>query len=95
MATSGWHYPHWVGAFNPEKLPSGEFLSYYTRHYKTVEINSTFYHLPSHETLTAWRDGTLKDFLFACKGSRFISHLKKPLKDNKIKKCLARGLRNA
>lgn len=80
IGTSGWHYAHWAGPFYPENLPSGEFLSFYTRHFKTVEINNTFYHLPSHEALQAWRDGTPKDFLFTCKGSRFITHMKK-LKD--------------
>lgn len=80
IGTSGWHYPHWVGPFYPKTLPSSDFLSYFTHHFHTVEINNTFYHLPSQETLEAWRDGTPKDFLFACKGSRFITHMKK-LKD--------------
>ncbi len=80
IGTSGWHYPHWVGPFYPQALPKKEFLSYYTRQFHTVELNNTFYHLPSQETLAAWRDGTPKDFLFACKGSRFITHMKK-LKD--------------
>jgi uncharacterized protein YecE (DUF72 family) len=80
IGTSGWHYAHWVGPFYPEHMPSGEFLSYYTSHFETVEINNTFYHLPSIQTLQDWRAGTPKDFLFACKGSRFISHMKK-LKD--------------
>lgn len=80
IGTSGWHYKHWVGPFYPQSLPKKEFLSYYTNHFHTVEINNTFYHLPSKETLEAWRKGTPKRFLFACKGSRFITHMKK-LKD--------------
>ena len=80
IGTSGWHYSHWVGPFYPKKSPSAEFLSFYTRHFHTVEINNTFYHLPSQETLKAWREGTPKGFLFSCKGSRFITHMKK-LKD--------------
>ena len=80
IGTSGWHYPHWVGPFYPQNLPSREFLSYYAQSFQTVEINNTFYHLPSPETREAWRKGTPKRFLFACKGSRFITHMKK-LKD--------------
>jgi len=80
IGTSGWHYPHWVGPFYPEHMPSEEFLSYYARHFETVEVNNTFYHLPSPQTLTSWHDETPKDFLFACKASRFITHMKK-LKD--------------
>lgn len=77
IGTSGWHYPHWVGHFYPEKMTSDAFLSYYTRNFTTVEINNTFYHLPTPQTLTGWQKGTPKDFLFACKGSRFITHMKK------------------
>lgn len=82
IGTSGWHYPHWVGPFYPKNLPRAEFLSFYTRHFRTVEINNTFYHLPSEATLNAWRVETPAGFLFACKGSRFITHMKK-LKDPK------------
>ena len=80
IGTSGWHYPHWVGPFYPKRLPGNQFLSYYTRYFETVEINNTFYHLPTIQTLRDWRAGTPKGFLFACKGSRFITHMKK-LKD--------------
>ena len=80
IGTSGWHYPHWVGPFYPKKLPGSDFLSFYTRYFHTVEINNTFYHLPSLEALNAWREETPKDFLFSCKASRFITHMKK-LKD--------------
>ena len=82
IGTSGWHYNHWVGPFYPQHTPSAEFLSYYARHFKTVEINNTFYRLPSREALTSWHVGTPKEFIFACKGSRFITHMKK-LKDPK------------
>ena len=82
IGTSGWHYPSWVGPFYPAGIPTKEFLSYYARHFTTVEINNTFYHLPSASTLENWLAETPKDFLFACKSSRFITHMKK-LKDPK------------
>ncbi len=80
VGTSGWHYSHWVGPLYPEGMPSDEFLEYYTRYFQTVEINNTFYQLPSKSTLAMWREATPKDFVFACKASRFITHMKK-LKD--------------
>jgi len=80
IGTSGWHYKHWLGNFYPEKLPAKEMLSFYTEHFDTVEINNTFYHLPAHSAFHAWRDNTPTNFVFALKGSRFITHMKK-LKD--------------
>jgi uncharacterized protein YecE (DUF72 family) len=77
IGTSGWHYPHWRGRFYPEKLPASKMLDYYTRHFETVELNNTFYRLPSTNGVESWRDSTPKDFLFAAKGSRFLTHMKK------------------
>ncbi len=82
IGTSGWHYPDWVGPFYPRGMKEAEFLPYYARHLSTVEINNTFYHLPTQETLTHWRDEIPEDFLFTCKASRYITHMKK-LKDPK------------
>jgi len=82
IGTSGWHYPSWVGPFYPSEMPAKEFLPYYASHFTTVEINNTFYHLPSASTLENWLAQTPKGFLFTCKCSRFITHMKK-LKDPK------------
>ena len=80
IGTSGWHYKHWKGPFYPEKLPNSKLLDYYSRHFDTVELNNTFYRLPPENGLDNWRDSTPEGFLFAAKGSRFITHMKK-LKD--------------
>ncbi len=61
-------------------MPTKDFLHYYAKQLTTVEINNMFYRLPTHETLAHWRDETPEDFLFTCKASRFITHMKK-LKD--------------
>ena len=61
-------------------MASEEFLPFYARHFGTVEINNTFYHLPASHTLREWEKETPHNFLFTCKGSRFITHMKK-LKD--------------
>jgi uncharacterized protein YecE (DUF72 family) len=82
IGTSGWHYKHWLGSFYPEKLPAKEMFQFYARHFDTVEINNTFYHLPLPSTFDSWRDNSPRNFLFAVKGSRFITHMKK-LKDPK------------
>jgi uncharacterized protein YecE (DUF72 family) len=80
IGTSGWHYRHWVGTFYPEGLPSSRMFDHYARHFDTVEINNSFYKLPSHETFACWRDSAPRDFVFAVKASRFLTHNKK-LKD--------------
>jgi uncharacterized protein YecE (DUF72 family) len=80
IGTSGWHYKHWVGNFYPVRLPGSKMLTHYYGHFDTVEINNSFYMLPKIETLRAWRDATPKNFEFAIKASRFLTHNKK-LKD--------------
>lgn len=80
IGTSGWSYNHWKGPFYPADLPNDQMLSFYTQHFNDVEINSSFYHLPSKETLHHWHDNTADDFLFSAKASRYITHMKK-LKD--------------
>jgi uncharacterized protein YecE (DUF72 family) len=80
VGTSGWHYDHWVGPFYPEGTRSKDMLACYAERFRAVEINSTFYSLPSADTLAGWRDGTPADMVFACKASRYITHMKK-LKD--------------
>ena len=80
IGTSGWHYKHWRGPFYPEKLPASRMLEYYVQHFDTVELNNTFYRLPVETGLEQWRSSTPRGFLFAAKGSRFLTHMKK-LKD--------------
>lgn len=77
IGTSGWNYRHWVGRFYPAHLPQNEWLSFYAKHFDTVEINNTFYHLPKIKTFNTWRETVPKNFLFALKASRFITHMKK------------------
>jgi len=80
IGTSGWHYPHWKGPFYPENLPASKMLEFYTRHFDTVELNNTFYRLPVESGVRQWRASTPAHFVFAAKGSRFLTHMKK-LKD--------------
>jgi uncharacterized protein YecE (DUF72 family) len=80
IGTSGWHYDHWKGPFYPEDLPAQEMLPYYVGHFRTVEINNSFYQLPKKATLELWRNTVPDGFVFSMKGSRYITHMKK-LKD--------------
>ena len=80
IGTSGWHYNHWRGPFYPEKLPASRMLEFYTARFDTVELNNSFYKLPSVQTFENWRQATSAGFCFAVKASRFLTHNKK-LKD--------------
>ncbi len=80
IGTSGWHYRHWVGPFYPPGAAPATFLERYAASFDTVEINSSFYRLPTPEIVAHWRDLTPPGFVFACKANRYITHMKK-LKD--------------
>lgn len=77
IGTSGYSYEHWKSLFYPKDLPSYKWLEYYTKYFNTVELNVTFYRLPQKSAFKSWYKRTPKDFLFVCKGSRFITHVKK------------------
>lgn len=80
IGTSGWVYPHWRERFYPLALAQSRWLDYYAHHFDTVEINRSFYRLPSPEASAAWAAGTPEGFCFAVKASRYLTHMKK-LKD--------------
>lgn len=77
IGTSGWHYPHWQGPFYPQDLAPSAWLDYYARYFATVEINNSFYRLPSRAAVRAWKVATPAGFTFAIKASRYITHMKK------------------
>jgi len=78
IGTSGFSYKHWAdGVFYPSDLPQGQWLEYYAGHFSTVELNVTFYRLPTEKTFRNWMERTPQDFTFALKGSRFITHVKR------------------
>jgi uncharacterized protein YecE (DUF72 family) len=80
IGTSGWHYKHWIGLFYPLGTAPKDMFSFYTRYFQTVELNNTFYRLPTTRTFDGWRDAAPEDFRYSLKASRFITHMKK-LKD--------------
>jgi uncharacterized protein YecE (DUF72 family) len=77
IGTSGWIYKHWRKQFYPKDLPPRQWFAYYAQHYDTVEINNTFYRLPSESAFDAWRQQAPAGFVYAVKASRFLTHMKK------------------
>jgi uncharacterized protein YecE (DUF72 family) len=82
IGCSGWSYDDWRGRFYPQELKPDEWLTHYARFFDTVEINNTFYHLPSAQTFKAWRAQAPDGFVYAVKASRYLTHIKR-LKDAK------------
>jgi uncharacterized protein YecE (DUF72 family) len=72
-------YRHWRGLLYPEGLAQRRWLERYVRFFDTVEMNATFYRLPAPETVENWRETAPRGFVFAVKGSRYLTHLKRLL----------------
>jgi uncharacterized protein YecE (DUF72 family) len=77
IGTSGYAYPEWKGSFYPQDLPSRGFLGYYSRQFETVEINNTFYRMPSEKNMLAWAAEVPEGFVFALKAPQRITHQKR------------------
>ena len=94
IGTSGYHYKHWRGPLYPKKISSDEMLGFYSQRFDTVELNNSFYRLPTAAAFDNWRQSTPADFVFAVKASRFLTHQKK-LKhpDNALENFLPRASR--
>jgi uncharacterized protein YecE (DUF72 family) len=77
VGTSGWSYKHWRGLFYPVDLPQREWFTHYAKYFLSVEINYTFYRLPSEKTFVRWRRESPPEFVYALKAPRTITHLRK------------------
>lgn len=88
IGTSGWQYYHWRGEFYPQRLPSKQWLEFYSQHFLTVEINTSFYHLTRPTSFQKWHKLTPKGFVFAVKLYRFITHLKRLKTDKQTRSVL-------
>jgi uncharacterized protein YecE (DUF72 family) len=83
VGTSGYNYPEWKGSFYPEKLAAAKMLAYYAGRFPTVEINYTFYRMPTAKLLAGWASQTPPGFRFTLKAPRRITH------DAKLRHCAA------
>jgi len=81
IGTSGYNYPEWRGSFYPEKFPTTKMLAYYAERFDTVEVNYTFYRMPTETLLDGWSKGTPEPFTFTLKAPRRITH------DSKLQRC--------
>jgi uncharacterized protein YecE (DUF72 family) len=77
IGTSGYYYRHWIGRFYPERLIKAKWIEYYAKVFDTVELNTTFYHLPRSKTIEGWIRKTPTNFLFSVKVHQIITHIKK------------------
>jgi uncharacterized protein YecE (DUF72 family) len=74
VGTSGYDYPEWKGSFYPQKLPAAGMLPYYAERFSTVEINYTFYRMPSEKILAGWARETPERFKLTLKAPKRITH---------------------
>jgi uncharacterized protein YecE (DUF72 family) len=74
VGTSGWSYKEWKGSFYPPKLPAEDMLRYYAERFPTVEVNNSFYRIPSERVLAGWAGQVPPGFRFVMKASRRITH---------------------
>jgi uncharacterized protein YecE (DUF72 family) len=81
VGTSGYNYPEWRGTFYPEKFSTDKMLAYYAGRFPTVEINYTFYRVPTEKLLAGWSAATPEQFCFTLKAPRRITH------DSKLQRC--------
>ncbi|MCA1662876.1 MAG: DUF72 domain-containing protein [Myxococcales bacterium] len=77
VGTSGYSYPKWKGRFYPKDLPAKKFLPFYASRFSTVEINNTFYRMPSAKLVQSWADEVPRGFIFAVKAPQRITHQKR------------------
>ena len=77
VGTSGYGYKEWKGIFYPEKISPKEMLGFYSERFKAVEINNTFYRMPTKSILTSWAKQVPDDFVFALKAPQVITHLRR------------------
>jgi uncharacterized protein YecE (DUF72 family) len=77
VGTSGYAYKEWKGSFYPEKLSDKQMLAFYARHFSTVEINYSFYRMPTESSLQKWAAEVPAGFRFAMKANQRISHIQR------------------
>jgi uncharacterized protein YecE (DUF72 family) len=77
IGTSGWSYKHWMGTFYPAGTKIKDRFPYYLNKFDTVEINNTFYGMPSDETFLNWKNTANDDFVYVIKANKYITHNKK------------------
>ena len=81
IGTSGYNYPEWKGSFYPAALPASKMLAYYSARFPTVEINYTFYRMPTEKLVQGWASGTPSPYKLTLKAPKRITH------DRRLREC--------
>lgn len=92
IGTSGWSYAHWEGVLYPPGLPPRERLAHYVRHFRTVELNSSYYRWPSDRTFAGWYRRLPDGFRMTVKAPRGLTHAKRLYAPERWLARIARGL---
>jgi len=77
VGCSGWQYKSWRGVLYPKGCAQRDWLRVYAQHFRTVEVNSTFYRLPKRDPVARWVEQVPEDFVFTVKVSRYLTHIKR------------------
>ena len=93
VGTSGYNYPEWKGSFYPATLPAAKMLPYYAERFPTVEINYTFYRMPTGKIVEGWSAATPSRFALTMKAPRRITHDSRRVKAGDLFVCIPRALR--
>lgn len=93
IGTSGWSYKDWQGVLYPRKLPAREQLDIYAQHFRTVEVNNTYYRWPDDDVFAAWRERLPDGFLMSVKASRGLTHFQRLKDPEEWLSQMTRGLR--
>ena len=92
IGTSGWSYQHWRGVFYPPELPANQWRDFYTAHFQTAELNSSYYHWPSDAQFAGWEQRLPDGFLLSVKAPRGLTHGKQLYAPEQWLERMARGL---
>jgi len=89
VGTSGWNYWHWADVFYPQDLPRSQWFAYYQSKFDTLELNASFYRLPRASTFARWSEASAKDFRWAVKAHRSVTHFTRLAEREPVEKFLA------
>ena len=84
LGCSGWFYNPWIGRFYPEGINKGKWLEFYSQHFNTVEVNSTFYGFPKESMVKGWYKRAPQGFVFTLKANKQITRVNKLKNINKL-----------
>ena len=95
IGTSGYNYPEWRGSFYPPKLPTSQMLPYYAERFSSVEINASFYRMPTEQAVQGWSQATPERFRLTLKAPKRITHISAAARLRRLGRALRTGCHDA